>query len=118
MPTRSPLRCASFWRVLKYTVLNALTHRASGNIAAAQPAEPAAWADAWRDRVRAEFLTVYRETVGQADFMPKGAGTFERVLAVFELEKALYELDYEMNNRPDWLWVPLQGIVRIRGRSS
>lgn len=76
------------------------------------------WADAWRERVRGEFIAAYRETVGNADFMPRGAGAFERVLAVFELEKALYELDYEMNNRPDWLWVPLQGIVEIRRRTS
>ena len=43
--------------------------------------------------------------------------TFARVLAAFELEKALYELGYEMNNRPDWLWVPVQGILSISERS-
>jgi predicted trehalose synthase len=34
---------------------------------------------------------------------------------VFELEKAVYELGYEMNNRPDWIWVPLEGIRSILG---
>ena len=74
------------------------------------------WADEWRDRVRHEFLTAYRETVGGAPFIPDATGAFEQVLGIFELEKALYELDYEMNNRPDWLWVPLQGILAIRER--
>ncbi len=76
------------------------------------------WADAWRTKVREEFLAAYRETVGAAPFVPRATGAFERVLAVFELEKALYELDYEMNNRPDWLWVPLQGILAIRERTK
>jgi maltose alpha-D-glucosyltransferase / alpha-amylase len=40
------------------------------------------------------------------------------VLAVFELEKAVYELGYEMNNRPDWLWIPLQGIRAITERAA
>jgi maltose alpha-D-glucosyltransferase / alpha-amylase len=34
---------------------------------------------------------------------------------VFELEKAIYELGYEMNNRPDWLWLPITGILGILG---
>src|SRR5207248_382359 len=48
MPRRSSFRCASFSSVLKYTVLNAFTHRLRGNLAAAQPAEPCGWADASR----------------------------------------------------------------------
>ena len=75
------------------------------------------WANAWQDRVRTEFLSAYREAVGNAPFVPRGTGAFERVLAVFELEKALYELDYEMNNRPDWLWVPLQWIIALGRRT-
>jgi predicted trehalose synthase len=35
------------------------------------------------------------------------------MIAVFELEKAVYELRYELNNRPDWLGIPVAGILRI-----
>jgi predicted trehalose synthase len=37
----------------------------------------------------------------------------EQLLAVFELEKAVYELRYELNNRPDWVAIPVAGIVRL-----
>ena len=45
--------------------------------------------------------------------MPPGRGAFERLLAVFELEKAVYELRYELNNRPDWVGIPVAGIARL-----
>jgi predicted trehalose synthase len=35
------------------------------------------------------------------------------MLTIFELEKAVYELRYEMNNRPDWMGIPVAGIVRL-----
>ena len=41
--------------------------------------------------------------------------TKESVSRVFELEKAVYELGYEMNNRPDWIWIPISGIVELTG---
>ncbi|HUE96683.1 MAG TPA: maltose alpha-D-glucosyltransferase, partial [Longimicrobiaceae bacterium] len=74
------------------------------------------WGGAWQEGVRREFLEAYRSTAGEAAFIPRNADAFDRVLAVFELEKALYELGYEMNNRPEWMWVPVEGIVAIRGR--
>jgi maltose alpha-D-glucosyltransferase / alpha-amylase len=77
-----------------------------------------AWGAAWQDMVRQEFLRAYRERAGDTSFLPGDEDAFQRVLAVFELEKALYELGYELNNRPDWIWVPVQGIVSIRSRAS
>ena len=66
---------------------------------------------AWEERARAEFLDGYRKTVDQ-NLVPSGAA-MDRLLKVFELEKAVYELRYELNNRPDWVKIPVAGIVRM-----
>jgi predicted trehalose synthase len=65
----------------------------------------------WERRARDAFLGAYRAHVDPT-LVPSGAG-FDRLLAVFELEKAVYELRYELNNRPDWLAIPVAGIVRM-----
>ena len=67
--------------------------------------------DAWEARARAEFLDGYRETV-DPHLVPTGA-SMDKLLTVFELEKAVYELRYELNNRPDWVSIPVAGIVRM-----
>ncbi|MEO8545163.1 MAG: putative maltokinase, partial [Burkholderiaceae bacterium] len=67
-------------------------------------------AEAWERSSRDAFLDAYSSTLADA-------GTAlvmdEDLLALFELEKALYELRYEMNNRIDWVQVPLQGILAL-----
>ncbi len=73
------------------------------------------WANAWEAQARALYLGAYRRTVAGSAIVPQDPETMDRVLAVFELEKAVYELGYEMNNRPDWLWVPVEGIRSILG---
>ena len=65
----------------------------------------------WEERARAEFLAGYRETI-DPNLVPSGA-SMEKLLSVFELEKAVYELRYELNNRPDWVRIPVAGIVRM-----
>jgi maltokinase len=66
----------------------------------------------WEDRARATFLDGYRETIDAA-LLPPGLQATEQLLAVFELEKAIYELRYELNNRPDWVSIPVAGILRL-----
>ena len=66
----------------------------------------------WEERARERFLESYLETVDPA-LMPAGDAAIERLLAVFELEKAVYELRYELNNRPHWVQIPVAGIVRM-----
>ncbi len=65
----------------------------------------------WEARTRAQFLDGYREAVEQS-LVPSGA-SMDKLLSVFELEKAVYELRYELNNRPDWVRIPVAGIVRM-----
>ncbi|HTE61986.1 MAG TPA: hypothetical protein VK631_16670 [Solirubrobacteraceae bacterium] len=66
----------------------------------------------WEDRARATFLHGYRERVDSA-LLPPGQQAFDQLLAVFELEKAVYELRYELNNRPHWVGIPVAGIERL-----
>jgi trehalose synthase-fused probable maltokinase len=65
----------------------------------------------WEERARAEFLEGYRQTI-ELSLVPSGAA-MDKLLTVFELEKAVYELSYELNNRPDWVRIPVAGIVRL-----
>jgi maltokinase len=65
----------------------------------------------WEARARDEFLEGYRDTV-EPTLVPSGAA-MDKLLRVFELEKAVYELRYELNNRPDWVGIPVAGIMRM-----
>ncbi|MCW3008375.1 MAG: hypothetical protein JWP17_3001, partial [Solirubrobacterales bacterium] len=51
-------------------------------------------------------------TVEQS-LLPPGQAATGQLLAIFELEKAVYELRYELNNRPDWVRIPVAGILRL-----
>ena len=68
--------------------------------------------DGWEELARERFLTGYHEAV-DSTLLPPGQQATEQLLAVFELEKAVYELRYELNNRPDWVAIPVAGIVRL-----
>jgi trehalose synthase-fused probable maltokinase len=69
-------------------------------------------AEDWEGRARSEFLDGYFATVDRSIIPPSRDAT-EKLLAVFELEKAVYELRYELNNRPDWARIPVAGILRL-----
>jgi len=72
---------------------------------------PAASSD-WESGARECFLRGYLAEVDQA-LLPAGRQAIEKLLSIFELEKLLYELRYELNNRPDWLIVPVTAIARL-----
>jgi maltose alpha-D-glucosyltransferase/alpha-amylase len=71
------------------------------------------WARYWQRWVIVTFLKQYLATAGQAAFLPKTRDGFLLLLAVFALEKALDEVQYELNNRPDWVRIPLRGILQM-----
>ena len=66
----------------------------------------------FEQRARERFL---REYLGHVDgsLLPGGEAAINNLLSIFELEKALYELQYELNNRPDWVPIPVAGIRRL-----
>ena len=67
----------------------------------------------WRALASAEFLRNYRLAAGDARFLPSSSHEFAALLRVHVLEKAIYELGYELNNRPSWVAIPLEGIREI-----
>jgi maltose alpha-D-glucosyltransferase/alpha-amylase len=67
----------------------------------------------WYHYMSGFFLKSYLQTVGKADFVPDNEEDLEILLQTYLLQKAIYELNYEINNRPDWVIVPLRGIKAI-----
>jgi trehalose synthase-fused probable maltokinase len=76
------------------------------------------WVTYWSRWVRARFLGEYLTQMHDAPFWPPSSKDAEQLLTVHELEKAVYELGYELNNRPEWVGIPLKGIHEIVRRSG
>jgi len=64
----------------------------------------------WYNYVSGIFLRSYIESVSGFPFIPGDKGDLEVMLKVYLLEKAVYELGYELNSRPEWVIIPLRGI--------
>ena len=71
-------------------------------------------ASRWERGVRDAFVEGYAEA-GPASFLPMSAEATRDLVTLFEMEKVFYELAYELNNRPDWVWIPLRGVGRLLG---
>jgi len=71
------------------------------------------WVDLWYKYTAGIFLKSYLETAKDAVFLPKDKEGFNTLLCSFLLEKSVYELGYELNNRPDWVFIPLKGILQL-----
>ncbi len=85
----------------------------SQEIPAEKLASLQAWARFWVDSVSAVFLKGYLTTAGNASWVPQNPDDLELQLTTMLLEKALYELRYELNLRPDWVRIPLRGILDL-----
>jgi trehalose synthase-fused probable maltokinase len=68
------------------------------------------WTRSWYAWTSVAFLAAYRKTAGAPSFLPSAPEDFERLLSGCLLEKAIYELRYELNNRPDWVYLPLAAL--------
>ena len=71
------------------------------------------WAQLWERSAAAVFLHSYRETAQTAEFLPAEDSDFQELLDIFLLDKALYEVLYELNARPAWVRIPLMGIMSL-----
>jgi maltose alpha-D-glucosyltransferase / alpha-amylase len=108
---RSSLRdVAGMIRSFNYAAITKLNDRAVRPEDAAQ-LKP--WARFWNLWVSVEFLKGFLQAAAHAVFMPKSREEISLLLNVFLLEKGVYELNYELNNRPDWVNVPIAGILEI-----
>jgi maltose alpha-D-glucosyltransferase/alpha-amylase len=68
------------------------------------------WAEMWNAWVSSRFLADYFATSGEAAYLPPSRAETNSLLELHLLEKAIYELGYELNNRPTWVGIPLQGL--------
>jgi len=71
------------------------------------------WAKLWVSAVSREFLRTYQDAAEKSPIVPSFAEDFRLILDAYVLDKALYELGYELNNRPDWVRIPLSGILSL-----
>jgi maltose alpha-D-glucosyltransferase/alpha-amylase len=106
----SPLRdVAGMLRSFSYAAAAALQRAAASDDARVRLAPRA---QAWENVTRSAFLDGYRDAATGAVPRPD-AGPAPALLRLFTLDKALYELRYELENRPAWVAIPLQDIQRL-----
>jgi maltose alpha-D-glucosyltransferase/alpha-amylase len=90
------------------STLIAYTTRHPEDMASLEP-----WARLWEQTVGAEFLSAYRNSVTPGNIVPAADEDFHRLLDACLLEKTMYELTYELNNRPAWIRIPLAGVLTL-----
>jgi maltose alpha-D-glucosyltransferase/alpha-amylase len=118
---RSPFRdVAGMLRSFHYAAYAKLFEEAAAGVVTAPEAlaELETWSIYWERWISAAFLRAYLDRAHGASFMPSTRQELETLLDVYILEKAVYELQYELNNRPTWVGIPLQGIQQILGVPS
>ncbi len=71
------------------------------------------WADRWSYYVGQHFIDSYFEKTKGGDIVPEDAKQREHLMRGYLMNKAIYELNYELNNRPEWAGIPLRGILKI-----
>ncbi len=107
---RSPLQdVAGMLRSFHYAAYAA--YFAQSQDAAPSP-ELEAWARYWHLWVSVAYLQTYLKVAARAAFIPEGWDELKFLLDAYLVEKAVYELGYELNNRPSWARIPLQGILQ------
>jgi len=112
---RSPLKdVASMIRSFHYAAYAALyKHIERGALAPENMAAFEPWARFWNDAISGAFLRAYLDAFGTSDVLPQTSEELQVMLQAFILDKAMFELAYELNNRPDWLRIPLQGVLHL-----
>jgi maltose alpha-D-glucosyltransferase/alpha-amylase len=87
----------------------------SGNLRTEDIAMLGDWAQFWCAVVSATFLKSYFDLTASASFFPKSQEQIQALLDISMLDKVLYELGYELNNRPHWAKIPMEGILQLLG---
>jgi maltose alpha-D-glucosyltransferase/alpha-amylase len=108
----SPLKdVAGMLRSFSYAAHVAFTAHAARRPQSAASLEP--WAVLWERCVSSVFLSSYRAATKGAQLLPEDSAMLARLLDAYLMDKALYELTYELGNRPTWVRIPLLGILAL-----
>lgn len=107
---------ASMIRSLHYASYAALYGMVPGIVpSGASTPELEKWARAWYRCVSVNFVSAYLERAGGASFVPGSKAQVRGLIFSYALEKAFLEVQYEMENRPDWARIPIHGILDLIG---
>jgi maltose alpha-D-glucosyltransferase/alpha-amylase len=117
---RSPLRdVAGMLRSFHYAAATVFATRVVGRMVGAEEgAALAPWARCWQDWASSGFLKAYLDAMAGSGLLPPADDELTLLLDTYLLDKALYELGYELNNRPEWVWIPLRGILELLDTAS
>ena len=112
---RSPLQdVAGMLRSFHYAAYAPLLQQQSGeSLTQEQLQTMGRHAQYWQKWVSAAFLKTYLEVSGNSNFIPQDREELALLLDLYLLDKAVYELGYELNNRPSWVRIPLDGISHL-----
>jgi maltose alpha-D-glucosyltransferase/alpha-amylase len=111
---RSPLRdIASMIRSFHYAAYGAILLNEQYSDDEIERILP--WAEVWYKRMAGFFLKSYIKHLDGNHFIPEDQKDFEVLLNTFLIEKAVYELQWELDHRPDWVAVPLRGLKDLMG---
>jgi maltose alpha-D-glucosyltransferase/alpha-amylase len=98
-------------RSFNYAVRSALKDLGAERAEWLEGLEP--WIGLWEERVRGSFLDGYAEGVRGAVSYPQEGEHARALIELFTLERALYEIRYELDNRPDWVGIPIKGVLDL-----
>ena len=116
---RSPLvDVAGMLRSFDYAAISALI---DGRVRPEDVETLAPWAETWRYWVCESYLTAYQDAAKESGLLPRSIQDVRLLLQCYQLEKALYEVAYELNHRPSWTRIPLggiRGLLRDRGAGT
>jgi maltose alpha-D-glucosyltransferase/alpha-amylase len=85
----------------------------SGALAPARMRSVVGWARFWSRWVSAVFFKAYRQSASQGTFLPASEDDLNVVIDTFLLRKAVYEIGYELNHRPEWILIPIQNVLDL-----
>ena len=114
---QSPLKdVVGMMRSFAYVAFSSVDRCCAGKVGADRAMDRTVlieWAQAWQAAATAQFLGSYREAMAVKPNLLPPPGEAQILLNAYLLEKALYELLYELNNRPSWAWIPLTSILAL-----
>ncbi len=109
---RSPMRdVAGMLRSFHYVAYSGLLKNEEYTLEAEEYLEE--WAEQWYHYMSGFYLNAYLDKTKGQSFIPSDENDFTVLMQTFLLEKAVYELNYELNNRPDWTIIPMKGIKYV-----